>query len=163
MSLFSSIKALFNSGSIVTDVIDTVKEYFPPDMTEAEKLSMKLALENQMIKREMVLHKQLMDAEKSVTDRIAQLEGTASELKTIPIIGPLMIFLRGCQRPLFGYACLYFDYMVFSGQWILIDGGTLSAAFMVVNLLILGFLFGERAVKNVAPFLERIVASKAGK
>lgn len=161
MSFLAGIKSLFSSGSFASDILNTVKEYFPPDMSEAEKQSMKIAIENQIIKKELLLHKQIVETEKTLTDRISQLEGTASELKTIPVVGPLMIFLRGCQRPAFGFGCLYMDWKVFSGAWIVADGGTLASAFLVMNILVLGFLFGERAIKNVAPFLERVVAAKA--
>jgi hypothetical protein len=37
-------------------------------------------------------------ADELLTDRMAKLEGTASDLKGVPILGPAMLFLRGSQR-----------------------------------------------------------------
>jgi hypothetical protein len=53
------------------------------------------------------------------------------------------------------------DVMVFSKRWDLSslagdskDMANLQSAFWVVNFLVLGFLFGERAVRNVMPLVK---------
>ena len=56
--------------------------------------------------------------------------------------------------------------MVFSARWKMEDlvasvgdntiGRNVESAFWVVNLLVLGFLFGERAAKNVLPMLRGV-------
>ena len=98
-------------------------------------------------------------AEEATTDRVAQLEGTASDLKSIPYLGAVMLFLRGAQRVVIGYGTAYIDYEVFSGIITLPEGPVLNAWF-ASNLLVLGFLFGERAVKNVAPLLTDLMTAK---
>jgi hypothetical protein len=59
------------------------------------------------------------------------------------------------------------DFMVFSGQWPLTGSTTqnaansldLQSAFWVINFLVLGFLFGERAMRNVMPFFQNRIQS----
>lgn len=101
-------------------------------------------------------------AMRDMTERIAQLEGTAADLKAVPILGNVMLMARGAQRPLVGYGTMYLDYMVFSGAWKLADG-VQNNAFFLINLLVLAFLFGERAIKNLAPLITDMLAAKAVK
>ena len=102
-----------------------------------------------------------LEGAKTTTERAAALEGTASDLKCIPVLGPLMLFARGAQRPLIGYGTMYMDYMWLSGAWKLDD--MQSRVAFLVNLLVLAFLFGERAVKNLAPLIADLMASKLGR
>ncbi|HEX5130240.1 MAG TPA: hypothetical protein VFV90_10865 [Usitatibacter sp.] len=101
-----------------------------------------------------------LEAAKAQTDRIAALEGTASDLKVMPILGPVMLLARGAQRPVWGFFTIWLDYQVFSGAWKLADG-PVTYAFYLVNLLVLAFLFGERAIKNVAPLITDLLAARA--
>lgn len=91
-------------------------------------------------------------AERNLTERISLLEGTSRDLLAGGPFGRLVLFLRGLQRPTWGFAVIGLDYFVFSGQWALPDG-PVASAFWIVNALVLGFLFGERALKNVLPLL----------
>jgi hypothetical protein len=68
--------------------------------------------------------------------------------------------LRGAQRPIIGYGTMYVDYMVFSGMWKLPDGPVTNAWFLS-NALVLAFLFGERAIRNVAPLITDLLAAKS--
>lgn len=101
-------------------------------------------------------------ADKLLTDRIAQLEGTASDLKGIPVFGPVMLFLRGSQRIVIGYGTAWLDY-----EWLSGGLGTLGEMqqrlLFVASLLVFVVLFGERAVKNVAPLIADIFAARAGR
>lgn len=92
------------------------------------------------------------EATRALTDRIALLEGTASDLKAIPFLGTLMLFLRGAQRIIIGYGIIYCDYMWFSAAWTGMKPVQENALFFV-NLIVLVFLFGERAVRNVLPLV----------
>lgn len=149
-------------GGIAGAILDTVKAYLPPDMSPEKKAEMALAVQAQAFQHEKDVMAAANDAEKEVNDRIALYEGTASDLKSLPIVGPVMLFARGAQRPIWGFACLYMDYQVFSGAWKLEAGTQVAGAFYVINFLVLGFLFGERAVKNVAPFITQMISAKAG-
>ncbi len=90
------------------------------------------------------------------------MEGTEKDLLQIPVLGRIMLFLRGCQRPIWGFVILYIDLCVFSGKWELTEGSTTESAFWVVNALVLGFLFSERAVKNVMPRVDSMIKAKKG-
>ena len=101
----------------------------------------------------------LADAERQVTERISLLEGTATDLRSVPIIGPIMLFMRGAQRPVWGFAVLYADMMWFSGKWGVMTPQQESALW-VINLLVLGFIFGERAVANLAPVISDMMSRR---
>jgi hypothetical protein len=154
-------KKLLNgvTGGFVSTAVDTFKDYFPPDMS-AEQIE-DLELRTKKLQSDI---QQQMDnasniAEELLTNRISQLEGTASDLKSVPFVGPLVLFLRGLQRPLWGYATLFMDYMWFS-EWPTLTSKQ-ESALMAINILVLGFLFGERAIKNVMPLITKLFEAKA--
>lgn len=117
-----------------------------------------------MTKVKVDLESKLADATQQIQDdyeqRIRDLEGTAADLKTIPILGPIVIFLRGTQRPVWGYGVMWMDYNVYSGIWHLPAGSREEACFYIINLLVLGFLFGERAIQNLMPLFERLLEAR---
>lgn len=156
MNLFKKIVDMAG-GDIFSTIVDTAKDYFPPSMTEGEKSELQLKLSQAAHTQELSLLEATNHMEAEFNDRIKSMEGTASDLKTIPIIGPIIIFLRGLQRPFYGFATLYLNYKVFSGDWTMVTDSKQELAFFAINLLVLGFLFGERALKNVGPIIERMI------
>lgn len=102
------------------------------------------------------------DADRLLTERMALLEGTASDLKGVPILGPAMLFLRGSQRILIGYGTAWLDY-----DWLVGALGPINEMqqrlLMAASLLVFAVLFGERAIKNVAPLIADIMAARAGR
>lgn len=158
MAIFDKIASMFGGG-LVDSVLEAVKAYFPPGMTPQQEAELRLNIERMAFEKQKQADAMLADAERQVTERISLLEGTATDLRAIPIIGPLMLFMRGIQRPVWGFAVLYADMMWFSGKW-----GQMStqqeSALWVINLLVLGFLFGERAVANLAPIISEVMASR---
>lgn len=165
MGILSGVLSVLTGGSsdvatnIGTGLVDAIKSYFPPDMTPEQKANIELAANNFGLQKQIEAAKEINDAEKALDDRIAMYEGSASDLKAVPILGPVMLFLRGAQRPVWGFATIYIDYAVFSGMWKLSDP-TVANAFWIVNSLVLGFLFGERAVTNVMPYITNMIATK---
>lgn len=161
MAIFDKLADLFGGG-LVTSVLDTVKSYLPPGMTPQEEGALKLEIERMAFEKQKQADAMLADAERQVTERISLLEGTATDLRAVPIIGPLMLFMRGAQRPVWGFATMWADGMWFSGQW-----GALSqqqeSALWLINMLVLSFLFGERAVSNLAPLVSEFIAKRSGK
>lgn len=147
------------TGGLASTVFDAVKTYFPPDMSEEQKAAVGLELEKIELQKTAEVNKAIAEAETRINERIAMHEGTAKDLKTLPIVGRLIIFARGCQRPLWGFATMYADLMWFSGDWANMTEKQESALFMI-NLLVLGFLFGERAVQNVTPLLSQYFGKK---
>ena len=152
MSNLLSKAADFFSGGLGTAIVDGVKSYFPPSMSEAEKAELSMRINESANKQANEAARIVNEERAEFNQRIKDMEGTAKDLKSIPIVGPLVIFLRGCQRPVWGYATLYMDFMVFSGNWSKLSEMQESALW-VINLLVLGFLFGERAIKNVMPLV----------
>lgn len=148
-------------GDIFGTIIDTAKAYFPPSMSEAEKSQAELALVKVKAEAEMKLTEATQAIQASFDQRIRDIEGTAADLKAIPFLGPLIIFLRGMQRPIWGFAVLVLDYYVFSGAWAIAENSRQDTCFLIINFLVLGFLFGERAMQNLAPLIERLLAARA--
>lgn len=160
MSILSSVRDLLlgNGSSLVSEIKDIAMAYFPPDMPPEKRMEFELRAQQVQFEKEKQLAQVVLDAEKSITERTAMLEGTASDLKGIPYIGPLVLFLRGLQRIAWGYATIYIDWLWFTGQYEFspIQDRTL----LIVNVLVLGFLFGERAVQNVAPMLNELLIQR---
>lgn len=146
------------TGGLGKEIVSTVEKYFPPDLSPEQKALIQLEAERIENERQRQVNEAIAESEKAINERIAMYEGTAKELKTIPVLGAVMIFLRGCQRIVWGYGTLWLDYRWFSG-----DMGTTEqqeSALWLINLLVLGFLFGERAVKNGAPFVVDILKAR---
>ncbi len=141
------------TGGLAEEIFSTVKDYFPPSMSEKEKSQVQMALQNLQDKREARAEQATSEAAQEFNQRIKDLEGTAADLKVIPVLGPIIIFLRGCQRPVWGFLCMYLDFKWFS-SWELTEQQ--QTAMIVINLLVLGFLFGERTVKNLMPLIVKI-------
>lgn len=149
--MFNKILDVF-SGGLASTVMDGIKSYFPPDMSNKQKAALNLELQKIELQKQSELSKAVAEAERLVNERIAQHEGTAKDLMALPFVGRIVIFARGCQRPIWGFATLWADLQWFSGAWSEITDKQESALW-VINLLVLGFLFGERAVKNVTPLI----------
>jgi hypothetical protein len=147
------------SGGLAKQVFDTIKTYFPPSMSPEQQAAVQLELENIELKRSKDANDAVNEAEKNVNERIAAYEGTASDLKSVPFLGAFMLFLRGAFRPLASYATMYYDFLWFSGVWHIEDNMQRNTL-MLINALVLGFFFGERAVKNVAPAIAQFMAAK---
>lgn len=163
MEILKELTALATGGAsgVVEKLWDAVKDALPD--SEAK---IKARMELDQVAREH--DKDQMDAAIALADnlnqRIAAYEGTASDLKSVPFIGPLLLLARGAQRPIWGYATIVLDYQVYSGGWkIPTDQAELQTAFYVINFLVLGFLFGERALVNLLPVVEALLVNVRGK
>ena len=174
MSLFSKITG-FLSGGLGKTIVDKVASQFPDKMSESEKAAVEKAIIDAAHAHELELLEKAQQDQESFNLRIRDMEGTTKDLQQFGIIGKIIVFLRGLQRPLWGFGVLYLDFMVFSGKWDLSQIGSqapeinstlpnamqeslivnLESAFWVINFLVLGFLFGERAMRNVMPLIRR--------
>jgi len=162
MNLFDKIMAFFTGGTgTVGTIVDAVKSYFPPSMSDKEKAELSLIISKAESDKAIEAAKMANEADKEFNALIRDMEGTAADLKTIPILGPILIFLRGAQRPVWGFACLVFDFMIFSGSATIQDGTPQGTILVVINVLVLGFLFSERAIKNVMPLIIQLFGAKA--
>jgi len=178
MELFSKIMGILG-GSVLETATEFINERWPPDMSEAQKAEMNLVLKQfddkerqREHERVIAINKITNEAEEQFNQRIKALEGTASDLKTIPIIGSVIIFARGVQRPIWGFGTLFLDYKIFSGSWnvqlVSVNEGVSAITpegfcLIVINFLVLGFLFGERTLKNLLPLIRPLVESVWGR
>lgn len=157
MSFFSKI-GNFLTGGLGDKIIETVKDYYPPSMSDSEKAQLEQAIKQSARKYELELLDIAQKEQFEFNNRIKQMEGTAKDLERFGIIGSLVVFLRGIQRPFWGFATFYLDNKWFFGS------GEFSekqeAALMIINILVLAFLFGERAMKNITPLIARILEAK---
>ncbi len=156
MSLWTKIIDVAG-GSIVDSLVGTVKDYFPPSMTDAEKSAMELAIRKTAHKQELSMMEVTNDAEAEFNSRIKDMEGTAHDLMKIPYVGALIIFMRGSLRPVWCGATMVLMFMVYSGKWTVEDGSQVATVFLVNTIIVMVFLFGERAFRNVAPLIERLL------
>ena len=159
MSIFEKIASFFTGGAIKT-ISDVVMAYLPPDMSPEKKAEIQLAVAAQEANNKQAMLTIAYEMDKELNKRISDLEGTASDLKSIPIIGSILLFLRGAQRPVWGFATIYLDYQVFSKGWSFDIGSQAGSAFYIINILVLGFLFGERAIQNVMPYISQFKNGK---
>ena len=160
MNLFSKLTEIVG-GSLFKEVKETVMAYWPPEASPEQRAKMEIQMAEIAAAKTIALNQAIMEAEKGLTERIATLEGTASDLRAIPYVGPLVLFLRGLQRPLWGYATIYGNGMWFTGLWVLSERQ--ESAMLAINFLVLGFLFGERAVQNIAPLILQMRQARAGR
>lgn len=160
MALGDIVKGAFE-GLHIGQSIEKVVDRLVPDPKLAADL--KLALMAETNRHDEAVDAAAERAADQVTERAAELEGTASDLKAIPILGPLMLFLRGSQRVAWGFGVLFMDWSIFIAGHSLPDSEIIQQAFWIVNLLVLGFLFGERAVANILPLLTQFMQAKAAK
>ena len=160
MGLLSKI-GNFLTGNLGGKIIDGVKEYFPPSMSDKEKADLELAIKRATDEHEIKLLTIAAEQDAEFNERIKEMEGTAKDLKQFGWLGRLIIFLRGCQRPVWGFITIYMDIMWFSGKWPEMTQQQESALWMV-NVLVLGFLFGERAIKNGMPVITKFMEAKKG-
>ena len=163
MSFFSKVTD-FLTGGIGSSIVDKVLKQFPDKLSESEKVDIQRAVMEATREHELKLLELAKEQDEDFNTRVKELEGTASDLKHFGVLGKLIVFLRGAQRPIWGYFVIYMDFMVFSGKWKMEEfvksvgdntiGTNIESAFWVINFLVLGFLFGERAMKNVLPLFK---------
>lgn len=152
----------FVGGGLFKEAKEIIQSYWPPELPPEKRMEMELRLQQAEVQKEIELGKLVNEQTEVLTKRIADLEGTAADLKGIPVFGPLMLFIRGSQRPAWGIGTMYADFMWFSGAWSNLSQQQ-EAALYLVNALVLGFLFGERAIQNIAPTLAEVFTKAKAK
>ena len=161
MSLLAKVTD-FLTGGIGSKIVDKVLKQFPDKLSESDKVKLEMAITEATREHEVKLLEIAKEQDAEFNNRIKQLEGTAQDLSRFGWFGSIVIFLRGCQRPIWGYLTLYMDLMWFSGQWSDLSKQQ-ESAFWIINLLVLGFLFGERAVKNLMPLITEMMKQRLSK
>lgn len=146
----------FLGGSLFKEIKEGVMAYLPPDLSPTQKAEMEFKMQTLLASKELEVNKQLNEASAQLDKRIAEQEGTAKDLLALPILGRLILFLRGLQRPVWGFAALYMDYTWFFNDSSLVFSQKQETAMILINVLVLGFLFGERTIKNLSPLIIKV-------
>lgn len=145
-------------SEIVKGVSGFIRDQFPAKLSDADQAAIQIKLTevaNQQINRAAELAHQ---DQAEFNARIKEMEGTASDLRAIPILGPVILFLRGLQRPAWGFFTMYADWQWFTAETAYTEQQ--QTAMIVINMLVLTFLFGERAIKNLEPLIIKVFAKK---
>lgn len=152
------LKNLLSNGGLIAKGLDFVNKRWPPDMSEQQRAQMEVVVKDMLHDQQMELIQAAHEDERQFNERTIALEGTANDLKALPYVGAVVIFLRGAFRPLFAYLTAYLDWLYFvSGM-----GWTerQESLLLAINLLVLIFFFGERAMKNVMPLIAEVFAKR---
>jgi hypothetical protein len=170
MSFFTKVLD-FVGGGVGETIVNTVKEYFPPSLSEGERLKLEEAIRKSARQHEETLLKLAQEEQALFDQRMREMEGTAKDLEKFGVIGKIVVFMRGLQRPIWGFFVLYLDYQVFiQNKWPTVsmsqtaqaNGLDFQSAFWIINFLVLGFLFGERAMRNVLPLIQQKMGNQSG-
>jgi len=155
--LVSGIKTLLTGavGDRIAGILDRVA---PEKLSEAEKARIKMEVDAVEHEQRIEIIEKIQDEVAAFYQLIKDLEGTAKDLMQFGFLGKVVIFLRGIQRPLFGFGTFVWDWIYFStpGDY----DPDKTKILLVINLLVLGFLFGERAIKNLTPVIMMIFTGK---
>ncbi len=148
--------AKFFGGGVGKEIVGIIGRQFPGKLSEAELAEIEQAAIELESKRDADAMQWAREQDAQFFSFTKDMEGTAADLKTIPFIGGLIIFLRGAFRPTFAYFTLYLD-----SQWFLTStsvGWTeqQNTAMIVINVVVLVFFFGERTVKNLMPLIAQV-------
>lgn len=148
----------FIGGSLFKEIKDGLISYFPPDMSPQQKAEFELGVEKFLNDKQIAANQILNDAAAQLDKRIREQEGTAKDLLAMPVLGRLVLFMRGLQRPLWGFSTLVMDFKWFFGSYTFTEQQ--NTGLIVINILVLGFLFGERTIKNLEPLILKVFGSK---
>lgn len=162
MGFMEIVNTLFGGDKVVKEVGNLVEKWLPERMSESEKKQFEFAVQKFFHEKQMELISHAHEQDKEFNKRITEMEGTASDLKGVPIVGSFILLLRGAFRPIFSYFTLAVDYMVFCGKWDISSHNELAGAFYAMNVLVLTFYFGERALKNLLPYIGKYFGVKNG-
>ena len=158
--IWSAIKNIFGSGDgkgVIGSINEVVDTYVT---TKEDRHEMKMAMRQAVHEKELEAQQLALQAKAEFNQRIKDLEGTAKDLLQAGFPGRVILFLRGAQRPIWGFGLMYADFKYLSGGWEFAETSRAGDILWLINLLVLTFLFGERAIKNAAPFIEKIKRSK---
>lgn len=138
------------SGGITDRALDIIEKQFPGKLGPQEKAQLTLELKNLDHERELAAERAGQEAMEALNRRIADYEGTAKEIKDMWLIGPVIILLRSMFRPVASYATIWMDFSYFTKDGAGWPEGS-AGLLLAINLIVLGFWFGERTIKNLMP------------
>lgn len=140
----------------MVDYGKVVRDTLPGSVTKEQETKLKASIEKEVHRQELEMIQVLSMIQTGYQNFVKEMEGTAKDLLKLPVLGRIMLFVRGSQRPVWSVVTLIMDINVFSGNWVLPKDTPVEAAFYLLNLLVLFFIFGERAIINIMPLVERL-------
>ncbi len=108
MSILSKL-ADFVGGSLFKEIKEGVMAYLPPDLSPIQKAEIELNMERMLNEKQRQVDQSINEAASMLNMRIAEQEGTAKDLMAMGWLGKPILFLRGIQRPVWGFAVLWMD------------------------------------------------------
>ena len=157
MSILDGLANFVGSG-LFKEIKEGVMAYLPPDISPQQKAEAELKIEQMLNEKQRQADQAINQAADMLNKRIAEQEGTAKDLLAMGWLGKPILFARGIQRPVWGFAILWMDNKWFFGSGTFTE--TQETALMIINILVLGFLFGERAIKNLEPLIVKVFGGK---
>ena len=152
--------ASFFGGGAGKEVVGFIRDRWPAKLSEADLAEIEADTDRREMEREKNVMAWANEQDQAFFTFTKEMEGTASDLKDVPFLGPIIIFLRGAFRPIFAYFTMYLDFMWFTtdtGHW----SDQQNTAMIVINIIVLVFFFGERTVKNLMPLIASAFGGKA--
>ena len=163
--LFDKAMNELSSEKIAEDLVTTLSE----SLSEQDRREITLQIENILTQKFCDLKMAKIEVKNDIEEKFEKASQSTRDLEKVPVFGKMGFFIRGMQRPIWGIALLYIDLQVLSGAWPLVNklpegaaaaatsalSSSIESTFWLINLLVLGFLFGERAVKNVMPMINK--------
>ncbi len=155
--------AKFFSGGGGKEIVGFIRDRFPGKMSEAELAE----IEADQDRRDKDHESDVMEWARTQDQQFFQftkdMEGTAADLRSIPWLGPIIIFMRGAFRPIFAYFTLYLDAIWFTTAVSTGWNEQQNTAMIVINVVVLVFFFGERTVKNLLPLISQVFGKGAAR
>lgn len=139
----------FDPISAVFNLVETGLDKFVPDkMDEKDKAELKQNME-------MFIAKEARTESSAFREFIVQYEGAAKDVPKVVVV------LRSLIRPIFTILVGYLDALFFMGETTSWQPEAI-AMLKTINIIVLAFWFGERALKN-SGLVELLLTRPAGK
>ena len=154
-NILGKVTGVFSGDGALNDLANIADRFIE---TGEEKREFQLEVQKWAHEKEMQINNAANEAATVLDKRINEQEGTAKDLLQAGWLGRIVIFLRGLQRPVWGYSTIYFVWRYYIGG--LEHTQQNYNLTLTLILLVGGFLFGERAIKNVAPFIKDMLSAR---
>ena len=151
MKVIEKILDVFKT-SFFAKALDILNKQLPEKISEKDRLKLELKFRELGADFEKTVMEYAYKVSRDSIKRNAIMEGTARDLRGFPVVGRIVLLIRGLQRPIWSFFTLYLDYNVLADNWPL-DKQFKLVAFLTINGIVLSVLFGERAIINIIPFL----------
>ncbi|QNR22971.1 hypothetical protein [Croceimicrobium hydrocarbonivorans] len=154
-SIWQKISGIFTGGDMVKQIVDGVDRFVTTkeEKAQLENIALQIAHEH-----ELALQSEAFKVEMEFNQRIKDLEGTAKDLVQAGWMGRVVLFLRGAQRPIWGWGTIIIDVLYFLKRLDLTPTG--EDMLYTINMIVLAFLFGERTIQNVAPHFKELIRAR---